>query len=48
MVLVIKTQKISVSWGTRQIHVTFLTIDQKDKETWHDQQEGEGEGEGEL
>ena len=31
-----------------QIHVTFLTIDQKDKETWYDQQEGGGEGEGEL
>ena len=38
---------MSVSGGTRQIHVTFLTIDQKDKETWYDQQEPEGEGEGE-
>ena len=46
-VLVIKTQKMSVSGDTRQIHMTFLTID-KDKETWYDQQESEGEGEGEL
>ena len=47
-VLVIITQKMSVSGDTRQIHVTFQTIDQKDKETWYDQQEGGGEGEGEL
>ena len=28
-------------------HVTFLTIDQKDEDTWYDQQEDKGEGKGE-